>query len=187
MFSLEQHVGTFLFEINYGIVSMVTSSAAYMTTLNPHYVSGFVDGQGCFSVQIGARKEFRLGIEVRPSFSVSQGSSSRDLIEKISLFFNSANSNIRADQHVVIYETRKLKHILTEVIPHFERYPLASNKQNDFLKFRRVCSMLKQKDHLTKDGIKDILKIAYSMNLDSQFESRRRTSEEEWLKLLESK
>jgi hypothetical protein len=25
------------------------------------------------------------------------------------------------------------------------------------------------------------------MNLDSQFESRRRTSEEEWLKLLESK
>jgi hypothetical protein len=56
-------------------------------TLNPYYVSGFVDGEGCFSVLFEKKPRLKTSIEVRPSFSVSQGQSSKNLIEKISLVF----------------------------------------------------------------------------------------------------
>src|SRR5690349_8682325 len=36
------------------------------------YISGFVDGEGCFCVSFQPRKRHRFGWEVRPSFSVSQ-------------------------------------------------------------------------------------------------------------------
>ena len=38
----------------------------------PSYISGFVDGEGCFTVSISPRPTLRVGWEVRPSFSVSQ-------------------------------------------------------------------------------------------------------------------
>ncbi len=106
-----------------------------MVILQPYYVSGFVDGEGCFSVLFGKRSKLKTGIEVRPSFSVSQGKSSKDLIQKLSLFFNTADENIRSDRETLKYESRKLDHLVSEVIPHFDNYPLESNKQNYFLKF----------------------------------------------------
>ena len=36
------------------------------------YISGYVDGEGCFTVSISPRAKLRAGWEVRPSFSVSQ-------------------------------------------------------------------------------------------------------------------
>ena len=36
------------------------------------YISGYADGEGCFTVSISPRRKLRAGWEVRPSFSVSQ-------------------------------------------------------------------------------------------------------------------
>ena len=152
-------------------------------------MSGFVDGEGCFNVSLEKKEKFKLGIEIRVSFSVSQGQSSRDLIEKISFFFNTCTEtkNIRPDRKTDKYETRKLEHILSEVIPHFDKYPLESNKQNDFLKFKEVCFLMKQKKHLIKTDLERIIEIAYTMNLDNDLLTRRRSTKESWLTLLANK
>ena len=42
------------------------------------YISGYVDGEGCFTVSFSPRSKLRVGWEVRPSFSVSQNSKRRD-------------------------------------------------------------------------------------------------------------
>ena len=158
-----------------------------MVILQPYYVSGFVDGEGCFSVLFGKRSKLKTGIEVRPSFSVSQGKSSKDLIQKFSLFFNTPDENIRSDRETLKYESRSLDHLVDEVIPHFDNYPLESNKQNDFLKFKQVCLLMKQEKHLTKTGLKEILEIAYSMNLDNNSQTRRQSTLESWLEFLANK
>src|SRR3954471_15374769 len=36
------------------------------------YISGYVDGEGCFTISIAPRATLRAGWEVRPGFSVSQ-------------------------------------------------------------------------------------------------------------------
>ena len=38
----------------------------------PSYISGYFDGEGCFTVSISPRAKLRVGWETRPSVSVSQ-------------------------------------------------------------------------------------------------------------------
>jgi len=36
------------------------------------YISGYIDGEGCFSVSFSRRSKLLVGWETKPSFSVSQ-------------------------------------------------------------------------------------------------------------------
>jgi len=38
--------------------------------LNPHYVVGFIDGEGSFSVSINHHKTLKSGIEIKPEFEI---------------------------------------------------------------------------------------------------------------------
>jgi len=37
--------------------------------LNPNWVTGFVDGEGCFTVNITEDKRCKLGWQIRPKFT----------------------------------------------------------------------------------------------------------------------
>lgn len=58
-----------------------------MEPLNPFWVTGFVDGEGCFSIQFVENKKYKLGVEVRVSFSIGQSNRSKDMMERIASFF----------------------------------------------------------------------------------------------------
>lgn len=109
------------------------------------------------------------------------------MMEKVAFFFCQDSQNIRSDKDLIKYETRNLDHILSTIIPHFLKYPLQSNKQNDFLAFSKVCFLLKQKKHLSFRGLREILDISYQMNLSETQESRRKQKKEFYVKLLEKK
>ena len=47
------------------------------------YITGFVDGEGTFSVSFNYRAKLKTKIEVRPSFSISQHKRSLEILEKI--------------------------------------------------------------------------------------------------------
>src|SRR5262249_53958426 len=47
------------------------------------YISGFVDGEGCFCVSFQPSKRHKFGWEVRPSFSVSQNADRAELLYMI--------------------------------------------------------------------------------------------------------
>jgi hypothetical protein len=57
--------------------------------------------------------------------------------------------------------------ILNTVLPHFASYPVMSAKYRSFFMFKRVVIMLKNKEHLTRQGLPRIIAIAYSMNTAS--------------------
>ena len=42
----------------------------YKEKLNPHYVAGFIDGEGCFSISIGKHKTLKRKFEIRPEFDI---------------------------------------------------------------------------------------------------------------------
>ncbi len=69
---------------------------------------------------------------------------------------------------------------MERVIPHFERHPLRGVKAKSFEGFRRVCQMIEQGDHLSRDGLRRIIAIAYEMNL-----GKRRYSQEQLLRMLD--
>ena len=46
----------------------------------PSYITGFVDGEGCFCVTFSKSKRHKFGWDIRPSFSVSQNSDRAEVL-----------------------------------------------------------------------------------------------------------
>jgi hypothetical protein len=154
--------------------------------IHPEWVTGFIDGEGCFSISFSKRSHLRVGIEAKPSLAVGQNLSSRPVMEEVCRYFESPLTQLWIDKQIVKYETRSLKHLREVVIPHFEKHPLRSYKAEDFFKFREVVELMTKGRHLHKDGMREILSLEYAINLDPAASSRRRRPLGDWLALLES-
>jgi LAGLIDADG DNA endonuclease family protein len=50
------------------------------------YISGYVDGEGCFTVSIAPRATLLVGWEVRPSLSVSQNGDRAEVLRLVQAY-----------------------------------------------------------------------------------------------------
>src|SRR3989344_1556033 len=133
------------------------------------WVVGFVDGEGCFSVGIFRNRILKNGWQVFPEFVVTQGEKSLFALEELQQFFGCGKIfiNKRYDNHrepLYRYCVRSTKDIREKIIPFFRKYPLRTAKQNDFERFVKIISMMGQKIHLSKRGMKIIARIVEQMN-----------------------
>ena len=128
------------------------------------YVSGYVDGEGCFTVSISPRRKLLAGWEVRPSLSVSQNGDRAEVLYAIQTLFGCGSIRPDRSDRTLKWETRRLEDLLGRVIPHFERYPLLSSKQRDFERFARVCRLMAGGAHRTQGGLVRIVELASEMN-----------------------
>src|SRR5437016_5435993 len=103
------------------------------------YISGYADGEGCFTVSISPRASLAVGWEVRPNFSVSQNGDRAEVLYALQDYFGCGSIRPDRSDKTVKWETRKLGDLLEQVVPHFIRYPLLSAKQLDFERFAFVC------------------------------------------------
>lgn len=129
------------------------------------YIVGFVDGEGCFSVSFNLRKKLKNGIEVRPSFSVSQNERNKDIIFRLKEIFGCGSVRFSAKDNNYRYEVRSIKDLTQSIIPFFEKYPLQTSKQNDFILFKNICKTIKNGEHLSQKGLINIINQAYQMNV----------------------
>ncbi len=104
------------------------SSREYLSA----YISGYVDGEGCFMVSISPRATLLVGWEIRPSVSVSQNGDRAEVLHLLQSFFGCGSLRPDRSDKTVKWETRRLDDLVGRVVPHFERYPLLSGKQGDF-------------------------------------------------------
>jgi hypothetical protein len=141
--------------------------------LDPSWIVGFVDGEGCFSISIFKNVTSKSGFQVFPEFVVTQGAKSLDVLEKIQSFFNCGKiyENRRTDNHresLYRYCVRSLSDIQDKIIPFFEQNELLTAKHQDFLKFCQVVKAMKDRSHLTPDGLIAIRNLAATMNRHKQ-------------------
>ena len=149
------------------------------------WILGFTDGEGCFCVSFNVCKRLRLGIEVRPSFSVSQRVSGRDRClnyQTLEIFLNYFGGGIRFRKrdNTWKYETRKLDILCNKVIPFFQKYSLQTSKVKDFQLFTEICLLIRKGQHLNKGGLEQIINRACQMNPSG----KRGHSEKELLALI---
>ncbi len=128
------------------------------------YISGFVDGEGCFSVSFSKRPRFIVGWETKPSFSVSQNHDRAEVLHLIQKHFNAGFMRRDFSDRTLKYEVRRLDDLIEKVIPHFEKFPLLSGKQKDFLLFKKICLLMKDDHHTSLQGLKKIVPLAFKMN-----------------------
>jgi hypothetical protein len=128
------------------------------------YISGYVDGEGCFTVSIAPRARLLVGWEVRPGFSVSQNGDRAEVLHAIKEYFGCGSIRPDRSDKTLKWETRRLEDIQRVVVPHFESYPLLSSKRYDFDRFASVCRLMASDAHLRPDGLTEIVELASGMN-----------------------
>ena len=62
------------------------------------------------------------------------------------------------------YRVTALQELTDVIIPHFDRYPLITQKKADFILFKKVIDLMNRKEHLTLEGLQKILAIKASIN-----------------------
>ena len=122
-----------------------------------NYLSGFADGEGSFNISvINREKDYRHGWKISLCFNISQKD---DTIPK--LFRDTIKcGTIRYRKDGICYfDVRKVDDLVKIVVPFFLRFPLLSAKSKVFKTFCKALDVVSNKEHLSKDGMKKILKL----------------------------
>ena len=134
------------------------------SSIDPNYVSGYVDGEGCFTVSFSPRAKLLAKWEVRPSFSVSQNKDRSEVLYQLKKYFTCGKIRPDRSDKTLKYEVRSIGDLISKVIPHFRKFPLQSSKQSDLECFALICEKVFQGRHLLPEGIAEIYKLAVKMN-----------------------
>lgn len=95
--------------------------------LHPQYITGFSDGESTFSVSVIKYSKLTTGLRVRPVFQIKLHDKDTVLLKQIKSYFLEAGS-ISINKGSVIYTVCSIEDLKNFMIPHFERYPLLTQK-----------------------------------------------------------
>jgi len=129
---------------------------------NSFWVTGFVDGEGNFSIKITKNNQYKTGSSVRVWFQVNQHYRDNELINSFVNFFGCGLTYV--DSKATYFVVSKLSDILNIIIPFFDEYSLRSSKLDNFLDFKQGAIMLSNKEHLSIEGLNKLVALKAGMN-----------------------
>lgn len=111
--------------------------------LNPNWITGLVDDEGCFYIIFAENKNYKTGWWVQPSFQIGFHIRDKDLLLQIKSFFNDTGSIYSINKgKAMLHQVRNLNYITKVIIPHFEEYPLITQKHSDFIIFKNIVELM---------------------------------------------
>jgi hypothetical protein len=117
---------------------------------NPHWVSGFIDGEGCFTASLFLDKDMTWGLQAQAEFNVVQNNVDKTLLEAIKIYFDNKGAVYSRPNDMSVYAVRKIIDLKQTIIPNFERYPLISNKGQELITFNHFLDEFSSRKHIGK-------------------------------------
>lgn len=134
--------------------------------MNPAYIVGLTDGEGCFLVCL--RKDYR--IELR--FFITQAIGNVNLLRKVHQYFKVGSVYQKKSAKdgrlpAYVFEVAKRDDIYKVIIPFFKKHKLLGTKAKSFKVFCKVAKIIKGRQDmrkLTKKELTYIRRIRLGMN-----------------------
>ena len=79
-------------------------------------------------------------------------------------FFDCGSVSRSTASQAVKFSVSKKEDLLYKIIPHFDEYPLISQKHADFILFKKAVMIMSRQEHLTEKGLLAIINLKASMN-----------------------
>lgn len=130
--------------------------------LNPWFIVGFIDAEGCFNINISKSSSNLIGYQVQARFIVEVNIKDKDILGKVQGFFGGIGS-ISYTKNVARYWVFGIKDI-GNIIKFFNEYPLQSAKQIDFAYWKKCVNLILNKKHLRSQGLEKIVSYKSAMN-----------------------
>ena len=149
----------------YSTESSLNNDVNQLPQLNePWFISGFTDAEGCFLVLVRKSPKNKLGWQFEANFTINLHVRDIELLKLIQAYFGGVGRIGKERNNCCDYTIGSLNQILTKVIPHFDKYPLKTQKYADYLLFKEVVMMMQRGEHLTIEGLQKIINIRASIN-----------------------
>jgi LAGLIDADG endonuclease len=144
-------------------INSVSNNDVNNNKLNPWFVTGFADAEGCFGLYIYKNANYKTGWSAGLVFQISLHEKDKIILEQIQNYFGVGGLTSHGSTSLK-YSVRSHKDLQT-IIDHFDKFPLITNKLNDYKLFKLAYILFLKKEQLTLEGIKKLVSIKSSMNL----------------------
>jgi hypothetical protein len=86
------------------------------STLNPIWIVGFTDAEGCFTIILSKRKQ---KYKITAYFEINLHTKDLHILESIQNFFNTGHIYHRKDKQILVFRVTKLNDLVIIIIPFF--------------------------------------------------------------------
>lgn len=138
--------------------------------LDPNWIVGFAQADGTFGLNYIKQARMTLGFTCQPQFRITQHE--RDLIVLNRIIESMGCGTIvkpSGDRDRYTISVANLKDLITITIPLFQTHTIYGAKYEDFLDFCKGVFLLKDKAHLTPEGLKKLKDLVDGMNTGRKF------------------
>ena len=132
------------------------------------YIAGIIDAEGNFYIKVVKNSTYTTGYLVQLTFGLILHAKDLDLLKMIQAEFKGVGhiweGKAGLDKGArVQYQISSIKDIKI-LINHLDKYPLLTQKWSDYQLFKQAWEIVVRKEHLTMEGLKNILSIKAAMN-----------------------
>jgi len=151
---------------NFPLINPVKRKTIETTEISdPHWISGFVSGEGNFDA--GIRKATNTRKErVYLRFRITQHERDLKLMELLIKYFGAGRIECdkRLKHSVVTLVIGNFSDISNKIIPFFDQYPIFGVKYLDYLDWANIANIMILGNHKTPEGLEKIKLIEARMN-----------------------
>ena len=123
--------------------------------LDPIFITGFVDGEDSFKINIVEDQNYKTGFHVWLSLSISLHVRDRALLDKLQLTLGVGRISKHGSESILLQVT-SIKEI-KKIIEHFDKFPLKPKNFADYKLWKEVYNLIINNEHHTVEGIQKIM------------------------------
>lgn len=138
--------------------------------LSPYWITGFVQADGTFGLNFTKQRRMILGYTCQPQFRISQHERDLIVLKRIIETLGCGilvKPSLGRNEYTI--SVGNLKDLVLVIIPFFKKYSLYGAKLLDFNDFCDGIFILKNKGHLSKEGLNQLKILTYRMNTYRKF------------------
>lgn len=130
--------------------------------IDPWFITGFTDGEGCFTCSVLKSSSYKLGWEIQLNFQIKLHVRDYPILLRIQHSLGGIGT-VTSKQSTCVFRVRKIGELI-ELVKFFDKYPLISYKRGEYLLFKQILSIIQLKEHLMLQGIQKIINIRATLN-----------------------
>ena len=130
--------------------------------LTPGWLAGFTSAEGSFMVRVLNSSQHKLNKKVQLEFNLTQHARDENLMRRIADYFSTGAVSL--NRNAFVFRVVNFSELTEIILPLFINHPIQGIKYFDYLDFLKAAELIKNKKHLTLEGLEQIQKIKDGMN-----------------------
>ena len=140
--------------------------------LEAQWIVGFVDGEGCFHLDVHMNQTCHWKIQMQPEFTVVQNKVDEQVLYALKAHFECGSVLINRQDKTgtrMMYRVKNINNLNDKILPFFEKHQLKTKKNVEFKKFREIVHKMKANYHnQSLEQFLEVMKLGEDLRVRSE-------------------